>query len=77
MLMLITWSIRRRPLHRKVVECLSLVDSCLRLWNELRPQHIAIPFRSLINRDLDTLLGGLVGRVLERRREVHVFLNST
>lgn len=62
-----------RGLDGEVVELLALVDGRLGLGDELSAQHgLAIPLCRLVDGDLGTLLGSLVGGVLERSIEVDV-----
>jgi hypothetical protein len=65
-------------LDREVVVDLALVDGGGGLGNQLSPEHgLAVPLGSLIDGDLDTLLGASVGGVLELRVEIDVVGNST
>lgn len=71
------WCVVGRRLDREMVIDFALVDGSGGLRNELSPQHgLTIPFRCLINGDLDTLLRASIGGVLVRRIEVDIFVDS-
>ena len=59
-----TWDVGCRPLDREMVVDCALVDSSLRLRDELCPPHVAVPLGRVIDRDLSTLLAASVARVL-------------
>jgi len=59
-----TWNVGRRSLDREMVVYCALVDSSLRLGDELCPPHVAVPLGRVIDRDLSTLLAASVARVL-------------
>ena len=59
-----TWDVGCRPLDREMVVDCALVDSSLRLGNQLCPPHVAVPLRRVIDRDLGTLLAASVSGVL-------------
>lgn len=63
-----------RRLDGEVVVQFSLVDGGGGLGDQLGAQHaLAVPLCGLVDGDLDALLGGCVGGVLEGAVQVHVF----
>lgn len=63
-----------RGLEGEVVVQFPLVDGGGGLGDQLGAQHaLAVPLCGLVDGDLDALLGGCVGGVLEGRVQVHVF----